>query len=109
MPLIVLNDLDVANELLDKQGATCSDRPYLTMAFELAGFADWTACLMYGPKLKESRKYMHRAIGTRVSLKKFSPLFESEAVKFLKATLRDPDNLEQHIRRQVARYSIAWR
>jgi hypothetical protein len=81
----------------------------MIMVFELAGFADLTVCLMYGPKLKESRKYMHRTVGTRESLKNFGPLFESEVGKFLKATLRDPDNLEQHIRRHVACYHIVLR
>ena len=109
MPLIILNDVDIANELLDKQGATCSDRPYMIMASELAGFGEWTGCLMYGAQLKESRKYMHRAVGTRESLENFAPLFESEVGKFLKATLRDPDNLEQHIRRHVACYYVVLR
>jgi len=43
-------------------------------------------------------KCMHRAIGTRESLEKYEDLFNSEARKFLKATLRDPDNVQQHIR-----------
>jgi hypothetical protein len=72
------------------------------MAFELAGFEKWTAGLMYGPRHKESRKYFHRAIGTRESLEKFSHLFEFEVRKYLKAILRDPHNLQQHIRRHVA-------
>jgi hypothetical protein len=69
------------------------------MAGELSGFKEWTGLLMYGPRLKESRKYMHRAVGTREALKKFDGLFEDEVRKFLKATLRDPDNVQQHIRR----------
>ncbi|KAI0253130.1 cytochrome P450 [Lactifluus subvellereus] len=97
-PLIILNDLDIANEILDKRGATCSDRPVFTMAGELAGFGKWTSSMMYGPRLKESRKYMHRAIGTRESLEKFDHLFDSEVRKSLKATLRDPENVQQHIR-----------
>lgn len=100
-PLIILNDLDFANEILDKKGATCSDRPVFTMAGELAGMGEWTSSLMYGPRLKESRKYMHRAIGTRESLEKFDNLFDSDIRKFLKATLRDPENVQQHIRRCV--------
>ncbi|KAI0299732.1 cytochrome P450 [Multifurca ochricompacta] len=85
-PLIIINDVDFANEMLDK-----------TMAGELAGFREWTSSLNYGPQLKESRKYMRRAIGTRESLKKFNNLFESENQRFLKATLRDPDNVHEHI------------
>jgi Cytochrome P450 len=102
-PIIVLSDVDIANEILDKKGATCSDRPVLNMAGELAGFKGWTVLLMYGPRLKESRKYMHRAIGTLESLRKFHALFDAEVRKYLKATLRDPDNIQQHIRRCLFR------
>ncbi|KAH9962375.1 cytochrome P450 [Russula dissimulans] len=97
-PLILVSDVEVANEMLHKKGSTCSDRPVWNMAGELGGGRQWTVSLMYGPRLKESRKYIHRAIGTPESLEKYEDLFNSEAQKFLKATLRDPDNIQQHIR-----------
>jgi cytochrome P450 len=100
-PIIVLSDVDIANEILDKKGASCSERPVLNMAGELAGYKDWTVLLMYGPRLKESRKYMHRAIGTLESLRKFHALFEAEVRKYLNATLRDPNDIQQHIRRYL--------
>jgi hypothetical protein len=103
-PLIVINDVDIANEILDKKGATSSDRPVLHMAGELAGFKGWTVFHMYGQRLKESRKYIHRAIGTQESLKKFDSLFNAEVRKYIKATLCDPDNVQQHIRRYI--YSL---
>lgn len=107
--MIVLNDIDVANELLDKKAATCSDRPVYTMAGELAGFKGWTGFLRYGPRLKESRKYMYRAIGDLESLKKFDSLFDAEVRKYLGATLRDPDNVQQHIRLYMSRFFIFLR
>ncbi|KAI0299715.1 cytochrome P450 [Multifurca ochricompacta] len=97
-PMIIINDVDIANEILDKNGAISSDRPVMEMAGKLAGFGEWTSFLMYNTQMKESRKYMHRAIGTRGSLKRFDGLFESENRKFLKATLREPDNVQEHIR-----------
>ena len=97
-PIIILNNVEVANELLDKKGATCSNRPVLNMACELAGFKNWTVFLMYGQRLKESRKYIHRAIGTRESLKTFHTLFEAEVRKYLKEILRGPDDVHEHIR-----------
>ncbi len=77
------------------------------MAGELAGFKGWTVFQMYGQRLKESRKYMHRAIGTRESLKKFDSLFNAEVRKYIKATLCDPDNVQQHIRRYIYRFCIS--
>jgi hypothetical protein len=98
-PMVILNDVDLANELLDKKGATCSNRPVLNMAGELVGLKEFTVFLMYGQRLKESRKYIHRAIGNRESLKIFDTLFEAEARKYLKAILRDPGDIHEHIRR----------
>src|SRR5438874_1359172 len=104
--MIVLNDVDLANELLDKKGVTCSNRPVLTMACELAGFKELTVFLMYGQRLNDSRKYIPRAIGTRESLKIFDILFKAEAQNYLKATLRDPDDIQKHIRRYRSRLFI---
>lgn len=84
--------------MLDKKSAIYSDRPVLEMAGELAGFKKWTGFLTYGPRWRESRKYMHHAIGTRESLVEFGSLFESETRKFLKAALGDPEKLQRHIR-----------
>lgn len=97
-PLIILGDVEVANEMLDKKSAIYSDRPVMEMAGELGGFNKWTGFLAYGPRWKESRKYMHHAIGTRESLAEFGGLFESETRKYLKAVLRDPENAQRHIR-----------
>ena len=105
----MLNDVDVANEILDKRGATNSDRPVLNMAGELAGFKEWTVLLGYGLRLKESRKYMHRAIGNRESLKNFDGLFDAVVRTCLKATLRDPDNVHEHIRRYIPVFFISLR
>ncbi|KAI0288266.1 cytochrome P450 [Russula brevipes] len=98
-PLIILSDVEDAIGILDKKGATCSDRRVSIMAGELAGFKEWTSSLMYGPRFKERRRHFHRVIGTQQSLEKFDSLFKSEGQKLLRATLRDPDNVQQHIRR----------
>ena len=100
--MIFLNDVDVAIEILDKRGATNSDRPVVNMCGELAGFKEWSVLLKYGPRLKESRKHMHREIGNRESLRKFDDLFDAEVRKYLKATLRDSDNVQENIRRYIS-------
>jgi hypothetical protein len=98
-PLIILSDVEDAIGILEKKGATCSDRRVSIMAGELAGFKEWTSSLMYGPRFKERRRHFHRVIGTQQSLERFDSLFKSEGQKLLRATLRDPDNVQQYIRR----------
>ena len=73
----------------------------MEMAGDLSGFNKWTGFLAYGPRWKETRKYMHHAIGTKESLTESGPLFESETRRFLKAVLRDPQNAQRHIRSYV--------
>jgi hypothetical protein len=101
-PIILLGGYQVANEILDKKSAIYSDRPTMELAGELSGFNKWIGFLKYGPRWKEMRKYMHHAIGTRESLVKFGPLFESEIRKLLKAIHRDPLHTQQYIRSYVA-------
>jgi hypothetical protein len=63
-PSIFLGSCKVANELLDEKRAIYSDRPFMEMAGELSGSNKWTGFMGYGPRWKETRKYMHHAIGT---------------------------------------------
>jgi hypothetical protein len=100
-PMIILGDYQVANEMLNKKSAIYSDRPIMEMMGELSGFNKWTGLLAYGARWKESRKYIHHAIGTRESLADCGGLFESETRKYLKAVLRDPKNAQRHIRLYV--------
>ncbi|KAI0267113.1 cytochrome P450 [Gloeopeniophorella convolvens] len=100
-PMIILNDATIVNELLDKKSATYSDRPFMEMAYNHAGFSDVVSSQMYSPQLKRMRKFAQKAIGTRSGLDKFSPIFESETHNFLKATLRNPKNVEQSLHHSV--------
>ncbi|KAI0045442.1 cytochrome P450 [Auriscalpium vulgare] len=94
---IVLNDVHVAGEMLDKKSAIYSDRPVSIMAGELTGWNE-TLGFSRGERLKEHRKYLHGAIGTRSAIEKLNGLFETEAQAFLKRILRKPEAIAENIR-----------
>jgi len=95
--------------MLGEKSAIYSDRPVMEMGGELSGFNKWTGFLAYGPRWRETRKYMHHAIGTREALADFGGLFEFETRNSLKALLRDPENAQRHVRLYViSSFLIIW-
>ncbi|KAI0260544.1 cytochrome P450 [Gloeopeniophorella convolvens] len=100
-PLIIINDATIANEMLDKKSSIYSDRPVSHMAGELAGFNGMIGFRPNNRTFKQMRKFMHQAIGTRGALSKYHDLFESEARKFLQATLHDPEDVHEIIQHTV--------
>ncbi|KAI0267111.1 cytochrome P450 [Gloeopeniophorella convolvens] len=101
-PIVVLNDINIANEMLDSKSSIYSDRPISQMAGPLAGFDDFLGIHGYDEHFKRMRKFTHQAIGTRVGLEKFTELFESHFREFLKALSQNPSNVEHAIRQSVA-------
>ncbi|KAI0267100.1 cytochrome P450 [Gloeopeniophorella convolvens] len=80
-PIVILNDVTLADEIFEKKGPMYSDRASFLWPANSAG-------------LKQMRKYIHRAIGTRSELEKHAQLLEAHALGFLKALNREPENLE---------------
>ena len=97
--MIILNSSKAAVELLDKRSAKYSDRPIVTMAGEIMGWNQSLALVRYGPRFREFRKYMNRAIGTRASMEKFAPLVEREMAKLVARIAADPGSLVRQIRK----------
>ncbi|TFK45989.1 cytochrome P450 [Heliocybe sulcata] len=95
---VILNDLDIAVELLDQTGSTFADRPELPMA-TLCGWDRALSACRYGPRFREYRKLIGRVIGTRGSMKQFHPAEEYQATMFLKRVLANPDRVDDATRK----------
>ncbi|KAI0050756.1 cytochrome P450 [Auriscalpium vulgare] len=95
---VVLNDVHTAVEMLDKKSAVYSDRPVLMMAGELVGWRDTLPFTRYGERLKETRKYLHGAMGTRSQIEGMHGLFEAETRAFLRHVLKRPEKVAECIR-----------
>ena len=97
--MVILNSFKAAVDLLDKKSSIYSDRPVAMMCGEIIGWNKSLALTQYGPRFKEFRKYMSKAMGTRASVEKFAPLQEQETAKFVARVLVDPASFVQQIRK----------
>jgi hypothetical protein len=97
--LIVLNSTKAAVDLLDKRSAIYSNRPVLMMCGEIIGWNNALALTQYGPRSRESRKYMNRLLGTRAIVERFTPLQEKEMTRFVARVIADPGSLVHQIRK----------
>jgi hypothetical protein len=94
--LIIIHDRALAHELLEKEAAKTAGRPEMMMANELCGYKRIMLCQSYTPAFKQSRKLVHRELGTVVSAAQFRGVQEIEVKRQLVRTLREPENLLEH-------------
>ena len=100
-PMMVVNSRRLAYEMTVKRSDLYSDRPHF-YSFDLSGWIRGTA-LLNGPGWRDHRRNFSRLIGTRLLMSKFFPIEIMEARKFMRNILRDPDNLDHHVRQYVLR------
>ena len=96
--IVVLNNVNVAIELLDKKSSSYSDRPVLPMGGELVGWKNTLVLLPYGDRFREYRKNFARVIGSRAAMDTYHPIEEIETHRFLQRVLAKPAELSQHVR-----------
>ena len=66
---------------------------------EIVGWKKALALIQYGPRFRESRKFLGRLMGTRASVERFAPLQEREMAKYLARVMTDPGSLVHQIRK----------
>ncbi|KAL4923087.1 cytochrome P450 [Aspergillus undulatus] len=96
--LIILNDVRLAFELLEKKSVIYSDRPKLPFA-SLCGLDGTVLMQGYGKRLKAYRKYIHRELGSSLSASRFNQTQETEVRRFLVCLLDAPQHLPEHAKR----------
>ncbi|KAJ7286148.1 cytochrome P450 [Mycena rebaudengoi] len=102
-PLIVLNSVKAATDLLNNRSSLYSDRPVFQMSGELVGWKRGSALLYYGTlRFRRSRKFFHQLFGSHVNVQRFYPIQLEENHKFLKRLLETPEELVSHIRRMIS-------
>ncbi|KAL4798677.1 cytochrome P450 [Aspergillus venezuelensis] len=96
--LILLNDAQLAIDLLHKKAGVHSDRPDAPMAV-LSGWGNGSAIIRYSPLVTAGRKNMHREIGTQAAVSRFQGTQDIEVRRFLLRVLNGPSQLAQHARK----------
>ncbi|KAI0029194.1 cytochrome P450 [Vararia minispora EC-137] len=96
---VVLNDVNVAKDLLEKRSAIYSDRPTMPMAGELCGWDRPLVMHHYDDTFKEFRRSFFKLFGTRQNLERFYPLFEVHGQKLMARLIAKPDQVSDMLRK----------
>ncbi|RYN79807.1 O-methylsterigmatocystin oxidoreductase [Alternaria alternata] len=98
---IIVNDADVAVELLSNRAATFSGRPHMVFSGDMIG---WTRTLaMHQPNqtFKHHRRNIASVASSSTSLKVFDRIQNEEAAHFLLNVLDSPNELFEHIKKEA--------
>ncbi|KAF8077572.1 cytochrome P450 [Lyophyllum atratum] len=101
-PIIVLNSVEAAVDLLDKRSANYSDRPRFIL-FELMGWVRSLTFTGYGKIFQKHRRMLHHYLNVNKCIT-YQPIQTREAHVFLQNLLSDETNRNNFIRRKVYFY-----
>ena len=96
-PVIVLNSVQSAIDLLDKRGANYCDRPRFVL-FEVMGWSKTLTFLRWGPDFRMHRRILQKSF-QKSSIVQYRQLQEQETITMLKGLIQSPDNWENVLRR----------
>jgi len=99
--LIIVNDAQMAIELMEKRSALHSSRPRMIFAGEMVGWEDSLGLLTYSSRFRAYRKNIHGVIGTKSVIAQFTTLQDVEVRRFLLRVLEKPADLLQHVRKEA--------
>ncbi|KAF9255785.1 cytochrome P450 [Marasmius fiardii PR-910] len=104
--VIFLNSLQAADDLLEKRGATYSDRPTLQMSGELCGVEKIVALAKYDEVFKRQRRYVLQTLGPRI-IPNYHSMIEAETVLLLHALVMSPSEYLGHIRKYAGGLALS--
>ncbi|KZT05281.1 cytochrome P450 [Laetiporus sulphureus 93-53] len=101
--IVILNSVRAARDLLEKRGATYSDRPRFVLLNELIGsLKPNMALLSVGDEWRKHRKWFQTTLSSRVSLDSYRPMQRREVIILLSNLLQTPQDFASHIKRYAA-------
>jgi hypothetical protein len=101
LTMIIINDAQVATDVLEKRSSLNSSRPRLVFANEMVGWGDVLVGQIPSNRFRAYRKAIHGVIGTKGAVAKFNSVQDIEVRRFLLRTLEKPKDLFQHIRTEA--------
>lgn len=117
-PMIIINDLAVARELLDKRSSIYSDRPryvlfcemfvfyvlhvqYVSQSLTRMGWENILAFIPYGDRFRKHRKMIQQHFNSQQAVLRFREVQRSEICVLLLNLLQSPKDFDCHIKRSV--------
>ncbi|KIM35765.1 hypothetical protein M413DRAFT_32229 [Hebeloma cylindrosporum] len=105
-PVVVLNNHEVAGELLDRRSNIYSSRPRFVMAGEILAGGLSIGFTEYGELWKKFRRAGHDGLNIRTS-ENYQAGQEIEAAMLVVALVTDPDHWDDHLKRTAASAVLA--
>ncbi|KAJ5673894.1 hypothetical protein N7462_009333 [Penicillium macrosclerotiorum] len=96
--LIILNNAQLAVELLEKRSVIHSSRPQQNFT-DMSGWNNVLGALRNPDHTRQTRKHLYQEIGSNKSVSRFNEIQTAEVSRFLLRVLEEPDKLQQHIRK----------
>ncbi|VUC32686.1 unnamed protein product [Clonostachys rosea] len=97
LSIVVLNDKQIAVDILDKKSLQTGSRPWLEFGFGLCGFENYTGALPYNETFRLHRKFMHQHMGTKTIVESFREAQQVEVSRMLRLILNEPSKLLDHL------------
>ncbi|KAH9035340.1 cytochrome P450 [Lactarius pseudohatsudake] len=100
-PILILQSLKAASEILEKRANVTSDRPRFIVAHEIISGSLFGPAMVYGDLWRRTRRAAHEGL-TKVAVRDYHPILRKEATILSSALLDDQGDLEKHFQRFAA-------
>ncbi|KAH8682197.1 cytochrome P450 [Xylariales sp. PMI_506] len=100
--IIILHDLDMTVELLEKRSVNFSSRPHMVFASDMVGYSQLVAFQSYTESFREQRKLMAKQIGSRTAVARFQSAIDLKVRRLLLGILEEPEALHSHLKTESA-------
>ncbi|KAJ3794923.1 cytochrome P450 [Lentinula aff. detonsa] len=100
-PMLILNSLEAAQDLLHTRSSIYSDRPNFILLNDLMGWHNASTHVRYGPRFRRHRRFIHQTFNQR-SVEDLRPVQEKEICYLIQDIINKPDKVNQHFQRFAA-------
>ncbi|KAJ3557508.1 hypothetical protein NP233_g11723 [Leucocoprinus birnbaumii] len=105
--VVVISDVNIARDLLDKRSSTYSNRPQRPMINDVIGFRSLLALMPYGATWRLQRRLFQQHLS-----EKHLPKLEERVLEFIRkgllaSLLESPDNVREHLRNAIGGLSLS--
>ncbi|CDO69938.1 hypothetical protein BN946_scf184836.g12 [Trametes cinnabarina] len=98
-PVLVLNSLRAAQDLLEKRSSKYSSRPRLVLLSELMGWDNVITHMPYGERFRKHRRWMQEGLQSKNALFGYRSVQRRETYTLLAGLLESPADFASHIHR----------
>lgn len=105
-PIIILNSLRAADDILVERSVLNSDRPKSTFSGDMVGWNATLVMLNHGEPFRQTRRYIHQLIGTKINVCQFEHAREIETRRFLLHMLEKPGDLQEGARIAISSFIL---